>query len=227
MKNILIFSLLVFAGLQSCHAQDFDLYFVKFPVAKSSLDKYKLEDQEVLIGNYRLFKSSNPDLLYFNKIKLSGENKENNFYFSTNLVTFYNEDKTDKIFGYRINVYTTGESKKLLNVLVTKLGTARYDYGKDDRFRIWESMDKKTIYLFEYRNVASSSSQHGESTDLKVLDVSAIDFLDYNLGGGFGYYKDYLRQRAKKTIGYTYIDFLKDMKARGSVYYLEGNNIVK
>ncbi|WP_158799341.1 hypothetical protein [Pedobacter sp. L105] len=227
MKKIIVIAALYFMILQSCHSQNFDLATVQFPLAKSSLDKYKLEDQQVLIGNYQLFKSSNPDLLYFHKIKLGGKNLENDSYSSTNLVTFYNEDKTNKIFGYRINVYTTTESKKLLNILTTKLGVSHYDYGKDDRFRIWESPDKKTIYLLEYRSATTSSSLHGESADLKVLDIATTDILNYNLGGGFGYYKDYLKVRAKKTSTYSYTDFLKDMKAEGESYFLKNNNIIK
>lgn len=213
--------------LQTCYSQNFDLKNIKFPLAKSALDKYNLDDQKVLIGKYRLFNSSDPNLLYFDKIKLSGTNKENNYYSSINFLTFYNDDKTNEISNYQIQLYTTVESKKLLNVLTAKLGLSRYDYGKDDRFRIWESPDKKTIYLLEYRSVVDSGDLHGESADLKVLDVATTDFLNHSLGGGFGYYKDYLYQRAKKKPGYTYIDFLRDMKAEGRKYYLDGNNIVK
>jgi hypothetical protein len=57
----------LFIGLHPCHSQSFDLDALKFPVAKSSLAKYHLEDQQILAMKYRMFTSSDPDLLYFKK----------------------------------------------------------------------------------------------------------------------------------------------------------------
>jgi hypothetical protein len=220
MKNILILSIFLLISLQSCHSQSFDLSDLQFPVAKSSLVKYNLEDQDVLAMKYRMFKSSNPDLLYFKKEKLSGS--RDNSFLSTNSVTFYNDDATNNIYAYRIKTFTVAENKKLLNVLTTTFGKPYYDYGKEDRFMIWESTNKKVIYLLEYRLDPGK-----ESADLKVLDVAAADLLNQQLGGGFIYYKDYLLARAKKIGVYTYTDFLKDKKAQNRLYYLEESNTIK
>jgi hypothetical protein len=117
-------------------------------------------------------------------------------------VTFYNDDATNKIYVYRIKTFTAAENKKLLNTLTASFGKPYCDYGKEDRFMIWESAGKNVLYLLEYRLDPGK-----ESADLKVLDVTAADLLNQQLGGGFMYYKDYLRACGKKTGLYTYADF--------------------
>jgi hypothetical protein len=225
MKNILVLSIFLFMSLQSCHSQTFDLSVLQFPVAKSSLEKYKLEDQKIQLGTkYELFNSSNPDLMYFSKAKLSGKNAKGTSSENTNSVTFYNQENENKIYGYQIQTFTTAESNKLLTALIAMLGNPRFDYKKDDRFRIWETADKKVIYLFEYSTPDGNADAESE---LKVLHTGADDLVNYFLGGGFMYYKDYLLARAKKTGVYTYTDFLKEKKAENRLYYLEKSNTIK
>lgn len=226
MKKVLIFSALVLMTTQYCHSQNIDLATLKFPLAKSAVEKYHLVDQEVnAAGKYQRLSTTDAGVLNYDKQKLAGKNAASNNFESTNSVTFFNDESTKKIDGYQLKTFTAPESKKLLTSLNTKLGKPGYDYGTDIRTRIWESADKKVLYLFEYRS--GSAAKSSELAELKVLNVSATLLVNYFLGAGFSRYKDYLLTKARKTPAYTYTDFLKEMKARGSMTYLQGSNTVK
>ncbi|WP_146186602.1 hypothetical protein [Pedobacter sp. HMWF019] len=228
MKKPFILIALSFMILQSCNAQSFDLADVKFPVDKASLTKYKLEDKQILELDYRLFKSVSPDVLHFNKASLSGHTgNANDDIAGTNLVYFYSNDKTGKIQAYKVETYTTPETKKLITAIESKLGKAVFDRGQDNRFRIWESADKKTIYLLESGQFSLNNDPKTASARFFAIDRSAKDLVDHRLTSGFQYYKDYLFEKSKKTGKYTYADFLKDMKAQGEGYYLKGDNTIK
>lgn len=232
MSRNFILILLGVMSLQSCGAQSIDLATIKFPIEKSSLAKYKLVDNKLVDLHYGLLKSTDPALMYFNKESFAGKTGgEYDDLAGTNRVFFYSDDKTGKIDGYNIESYTTPESRKILKSLETLFGKPLMDRGKGNeernRYRIWESADKKTAFLLEYGLFSINNAPKTESAKLMVIDKSAKDLYIYKLGAGFMYYKNYLRLKAKKTGKYTYTDFLMEMKEKGSSQYLENDNTIK
>lgn len=234
MNNNLILILLVMLGLQSCEAQSIDLATIKFPLEKSSLAKYKLTDNKLAELHYVLLKSTDPALMYFNKQSFAGQiGGKYDDLAGKNVVYFYSDDKTGKIDGYSIESYTTSESKKILKSLETLFGKPLMDRGKGtgdgsgNRYRIWESADKKNAYLLEYGLFSVNNAPKTESAKLMVIGKNANDLYIHRLGGGFMYYKDYLKAKAKKTGKYIYADFLKQMKEEGEDYYLKNDNTIK
>lgn len=230
LKRTSILILLIFMGFQSCDAQNYDLANIKFPLLKSSLAKYKLADNNLAELHYVLLKSTDPILMHFNKASFAGRTGgEYDDYAGENRVYFFNDAKTNKIYGYNIETYTTPESRKLLKSLESLFGKPLMDQGKGDRhrFRIWDSSDKKTAYLLEYGLFSVNSGPKTESAKLMVVDKSANDLHTFRLGGGFMYYKDYLRAKEKKTGKYTFKDFAKEKNEEGLDYYLKNDNTIK
>lgn len=234
MKRNLILILLTFMTIQSCDAQSLDLATVKFPLPKSSLAKYKLTDNKLSELNYILLKSTDPALMHFNKQSFAGQTGgKYDDLGGKNVVYFYSDNKTGKIDGYSIESYTTAESRKVLKSLETLFGKPLMDRGKGtgdgsgNRYRIWESTDKKNAYLLEYGLFSVNNAPKTESAKLMVIGKNANELFMHRLGGGFMYYKDYLKAKAKKTGRYTYADFLKQMKEEGEDYYLKNDNTIK
>lgn len=227
MKKVIFLIAVLFMTIQATEAQTFDLANITFPFSKATIAKYKPHDKQVLTMKYRMFESTDPALLVFNHEKFSGHVGGKDDFAGVNLVNFYNDDVTSKIHAYRLETYTTAESKKLLKAVQLKLGKAGFDQGNRNRYRIWETADGKVIYLMEYGAFSLNNGQKTEFAKLFAIDKKATDLVNQQLRGGFQYYKDYLREKAGKKGKYTFTDFLKEMKAQGQNSYLQEDHTIK
>lgn len=213
--------------LQSCDAQHFDLADLKFPVKKAEIDKFKPEKGLLGEAGFNLLVSAGSEVMYFNKEQLSGGTAGDDAE-GRNQVSFYSSMKDGDIYGYRLQTYTTAESKKLEKALQTKLGKALMDRSSANRARVWESADQKVIYLLEYGKFSADGAPESDFADLIVIDKAADGLYKHRLTGGpFQYYGDYVEARAGKQGKYTYVDFLKEKKAAGSTSYEKGDHTVQ
>ncbi|TDO21294.1 hypothetical protein [Pedobacter duraquae] len=209
--------------IQSCHSQNFDLATLKLPVPESSItSKFKLEDDKFLVANLSQYSSLEKEALYFGGKSLYGsiDNSPTTSYLA-NGVKFFIDQKTKQIEAYRLGIKTTAETEKLVKVLEAKLGKTFYYYKDPDMsFRIWEL--NGITYFLEVNSTTVYNGEHTVSSDLHVVNNKAETFYNYIMAGGFGYYADYLNAKKKSTKKvYTYNDFLNEMKAEGSDYYLK------
>ena len=233
MKKIKTFALTILGILlmtiltQSCHSQNFDLSTIVLPVSESSItSKIKLEDQNFQTAGLNEYISLEKDALYFEGKSLYGsiDNSPGTSYLA-NGVKFYVDKKTKQIEAYRLNIKTTEETSKLEKALEAKFGKTFYYYKDDDmNFKIWEY--KGNTYFLEVNSTTVYNGEHTTSGDLCVINNKHTAFYNYYMAGGFGYYQDYLRAKKKSNKKvYTYNDFLNEMKAEGSDYYLK--NVVR
>lgn len=217
--GLILFSLVA----QRSYGQKFDLLSLKLPVAESTVTaKIKLEDQKFQSVNLSEYISLEKDALNFNGRSLYGsiDNSPDTSYLA-NGVRFYIDKKTNLIEAYRLDIKTTAETHQLEKSLVEKFGKTFYYYKDVDmNFRIWEH-DGSTYFL-EVNATSVYNGKHTISSDLCVISNRSTEFYNNYMTGGFGYYADYLRvKKNSKKKGYTYNDFLNEMKAGGRDYYLK------
>lgn len=228
MKKQFFLTAIALLLIHSSNAQNFDLATLKFPFKKSELNKFKPKKALAGVMTFDLLVAESAEAMTFNKVKLNGAyGGANDDIEGTNEVSFYSEMNSGDIYGYKLDTYTTAESRKLLKAMSDKFGKPLMDRGSSLRARVWESADQKVLYLLEYTLFSVNNSPKTESASLIVTDKSAAGLRRYNFTGPFQYYGDYIEARSKKKEKYTYAEFLKDMKARGSMSYLKGDNTFK
>ena len=220
-KTIVLILFSFFA--QRSYGQKLDLLSLKLPVAESSIaSKIKLEDQKLQSFNLSEYISLEKNALNFNGRSLYGsiDNSPDTSYLA-NGVRFYIDKKTNLVEAYRLDIKTTAETHQLEKSLVEKFGKTFYYYKDEEmNFRIWEH-DGNTYFL-EVNATAVYNGKHTISSDLCVISNRSTEFYNNYMAGGFGYYADYLREKKNsKKKGYTYNDFLNEMKADGRDYYLK------
>ena len=209
--------------IQACHSQNFDLENLKLPVAASTItSKFEVSDDKFMSGGLSEYSSLDKNVLYFGGKSLSGsiDNSPTTSYLA-NGVKFYIDKNANMIQAYRLGIKTTAETEKLVKALETKLGKTFYYYKDPEMsFRIWEL--NGITYFLEVNSTTVYNGEHTVSSDLYVVNNKAETFNNYMMAGGFGYYADYLNAKKKSTKKvYTYNDFLNEMKAEGSDYYLK------
>ncbi|WP_185113828.1 hypothetical protein [Chryseobacterium sp. Leaf405] len=217
--GLILFSLVS----QQSYGQKFDLLSLELPVSESSItSKIKIEDQKFQSVNLSEYLSLEKDALNFNGRSLYGsiDNSPDTSYLA-NGVKFYIDKKTNLVEAYRLDIKTTAETRQLEKSLVDKFGKTFYYYkDKDMNFRIWEY--NGSTYFLEVNATSVYNGQHTISGNLCVISNRSTEFYNNYLAGGFGYYADYLRAKKNtKKKGYTYNDFLNEMKAEDRDYYLK------
>jgi len=213
--------------LQACAPPDFDLAKINLPINRDSLmAKITLEDDKMSIGDAERFTSLEKKALYFEGESLYGSiNNSPNTSYLANQVVFFIGTKTNKAEAYQLNIKTTAETAKLEKALEKKLGKTQFYYKHDGMsFRIWES--KGITYFLEVNGTTSYNGVKTISSFLHVVNNNYPLLYNYFMGGGFGYYEDYIAAKGRnKKANYSYGDFVREKVAAGSDYY--GKNLVK
>ncbi|MCX2485835.1 hypothetical protein [Pedobacter sp. MR2016-24] len=213
--------------LQACAPPDFDLAKISLPISKDLLlAKIPLEDDKMSIGDAERFTSLEKKALYFEGESLYGSiNNSPNTSYLANQVIFFIDKKTNKAEAYQLDIKTTDETAKLEKALDKKLGKTQFHYKHDGMsFRIWEN--KEVTYFLEVNGTTSYNGVKTISSSLHVVSNNYPLLYKYFMGGGFGYYGDYIAaKRRNKKANYTYGDFVKEKVADGSDYY--GKNLIK
>lgn len=206
-KLLLLFAILPF--MISCKNHDFDLDKVSFPInIDPLLAKYKIKEDKAFSDMVRYY-STDKNLMVFNDYNFSGSLDASNNLFE-NKISFYKENKTNKIDAYEIQIKTSDEAKDFEDLLTTKLDKTDFYYKNVDfSFRIW-NFEGKT-YFFETNNTGKYNGKKFKSCHLYVIDNNNVFFTNYLCSGGFQYYGDYLYEKNKpenKGKKFTYRDFI-------------------
>lgn len=223
-KKILVLMAVAFTASQTSRAQSYNMAEIRFPLMRAALEKYKLEDNDLLELNYKILISTNRQLLNFGQVNIGVNIPQGGYTEGSNLIIFYSSEPGGKIQAYKMTSYTTPESRKLLKAVEQKLGKPAMDQGKGNRFRVWEDEKKQIIYLMEYGLASIDNKPKVEFTTLMAIDKKAADLVKRRLSGGFQYYGDYRKEKETKKGKFTFIDFLKQKKAEGALYYLDGDH---
>ena len=127
-KLLLLLAILPF--IISCQKNDFDLDKVSFPINSDSLiAKYKIKEDKAFSDMVRYY-SADKNLMVFNDYNFSGSLDASSNLFE-NKISFYKENKTNKIDAYEIQITTTDEAKDFEDLL-TKLGKTDFYYKNID-----------------------------------------------------------------------------------------------
>lgn len=195
-----------------------DLANLKIPFPQDSILKQYACAKGMELGEFEEYKSKDEGLLWFLGQSLEGcigkvkDELENG---SCNGVKFYKSKNESQVGAYQIHTETKDKTETMKQLLAGKFGKATYHYEEEGlSFRVWEK--EGNFYFLETSNNAIVLDQKTEIADLTVISAAFPSFLSWFVGsGGFGFYGDYLKERAKpvhKGKKYGYSDFIREQE---------------
>lgn len=224
MKNlnfILLIASLIF--FQSYNGQNLDLEKLILPADPLELKNLDLANSGAGIGDESVQYSSyfTDDVQFLNFAGIPIKNEMNTNTYSGSVIRFYNKNDAESFQGYTLNIKNPESFAKILDYFLAHKNKFKlvYDNGKDheERARIFNCQENKTVYL-----VLSIYNNGKASGYIDAVNDQEISLLNSRLGGTFGYYKEYLNYRKRKSTDSSYLDFIKEP---GNDLYKESNNL--
>lgn len=224
MKNlnfILLIASLIF--FQSYNGQNLDLEKLILPADPLELKNLDLANSGAGIGDESVQYSSyfTDDVQFLNFAGIPIKNEMNTNTYSGSVIRFYNKNDAESFQGYTLNIKNPESFAKILGYFLAHKNKFKlvYDNGKDheERARIFNCQENKTVYL-----VLSIYNNGKASGYIDAVNDQEISLLNSRLGGTFGYYKEYLNYRKRKSTDSSYLDFIKEP---GNDLYKESNNL--
>lgn len=224
MKNlnfILLIASLIF--FQSYNGQNLDLEKLILPADPLELKNLDLANSGAGIGDESVQYSSyfTDDVQFLNFAGIPIKNEMNTNTYSGSVIRFYNKNDAESFQGYTLNIKNPDSFAKILDYFLAHKNKFKlvYDNGKDheERARIFNCQENKTVYL-----VLSIYNNGKASGYIDAVNDQEISLLNSRLGGTFGYYKEYLNYRKRKSTDSSYLDFIKEP---GNDLYKESNNL--
>lgn len=224
MKNLnFIFLLASLIFFQSYNGQNLDLEKLILPADPLELKNLDLANSGAGIGDESVQYSSyfTDDVQFLNFAGIPIKNEMNTNTYSGSVIRFYNKNDAESFQGYTLNIKNPDSFAKILDYFLAHKNKFKlvYDNGKDheERARIFNCQENKTVYL-----VLSIYNNGKASGYIDAVNDQEISLLNSRLGGTFGYYKEYLNYRKRKSTDSSYLDFIKEP---GNDLYKESNNL--
>lgn len=224
MKNLnCIFLIALLVLFQSYNGQNLDLEKLMLPADPLELKRVDLTNSGAGIGDESVQYSSyfTDDAQFLSFAGIPVKNEVNTHTYSGSVIRFYNKNGVESFQGYTLTLKNPESFKKITDYFLAHKNKFKlvYDNGKDheERARIFNCQENKTIYL-----VLSIYNNGKTSGYIDAVSDQEISLLNSRLGGTFGYYKEYLNYRKRKSTDSSYLDFIKEP---GNDLYKESNNL--
>lgn len=219
MKNS--FTLIVLALIMSsCSSQNkIDLAKISFPYnGNKILNKtYDYNIDKVNFGKLKRHYTEDSNLLYFYGISLANEVTPK--YTSQNKLDFYVDSNNSTITIFKLDIFTTKESRMLYDILVKNFGApVYYDNTKNGFFTgVWEK--ENATYIFKKNNTGTIGNIKTETSNLFIIDNKETENIKHFTNSS--YFSSFLEAKEKKrNSNYTYENWVKDEAKDGDDDYL-------